>query len=154
LNKTASTGHPGMANRDKTVGTGHSPQLGPTGQPEQVNLERTEMTGLPGHDSGVRSAVNKVAWAGQLEQDSWDRTAGTGQTCQVRTSWKGHLGDRSGDEPLPYIFQIIHYSCLNRFMWKVLPDPLCTYCRKNPRSKNKFGKSRKLFAETSTMICK
>ncbi len=87
MNKAARTGHPGIDNWDKTVGTGHSQQLGPTGQPEQVNLERTEMTGLLGHGSGVKSAVNKVAWAGQLEQDSWDRTAGTGQTCQVRTPW-------------------------------------------------------------------
>jgi hypothetical protein len=33
------------------------------------------MTGLPGNDSGVRRAVDKVAWAGQLKQeDGWDWT--------------------------------------------------------------------------------
>jgi hypothetical protein len=59
----------------------------PDRQPGQVSLERTEMTGLPGHDKGVTRAVANAAWAGQLEQDSYDRTAGTGQ--MVRT---GHLG--------------------------------------------------------------
>ncbi len=57
------------------------------GRPGQVSLERTEMTGLSGHDSGVRRAVVKVARAGQLEQDSCDRTAGgSGQMREDRTS--------------------------------------------------------------------
>jgi hypothetical protein len=45
------------------------------------------MTGLPGHDSGIRRAMDKVARAG-----SWYNTARTGQTGQDRTSWAGHLG--------------------------------------------------------------
>ncbi len=52
----------------------------PDRQPGQVSLKRTEMKRLPGHDSGVRRAVANVAWAGQLGQDSQERTAGTGQT--------------------------------------------------------------------------
>jgi hypothetical protein len=58
----------------------------------------TEMTVLPGQNSGVRGAVDKVAcWAGQLEQDSWDRTARIGQSSQNRTSWTGHLGPDNWD---------------------------------------------------------
>jgi hypothetical protein len=49
---------------DRTVLTGR-----PHRQPGQVSLERTEITGLPGHDSGVSSAVANSAWAGQLEQE-------------------------------------------------------------------------------------
>jgi hypothetical protein len=45
------------------------------------------MTGLPGKYSGVKRAVNKMAWAGQMEQgDSWDKTARTGQTSQDKIS--------------------------------------------------------------------
>ncbi len=35
--------------------------------------------------------MDKVAWAGQMEQDSKDRIGVTGQTGQERTSWAGHL---------------------------------------------------------------
>jgi hypothetical protein len=55
-------GHLGQDHLIKTAGTGQSLQAGPTG-----SLERTEMTGLPGHDSGVRRAVGNAAWTGQLE---------------------------------------------------------------------------------------
>jgi hypothetical protein len=37
----------------RTVVTGQSQQVGLTGSLDAVSLERTEMTGLPGHDSGV-----------------------------------------------------------------------------------------------------
>jgi hypothetical protein len=38
------------------------------------------MTGLPGHDIGVKRAVDKDVWAEQQEQDSWgDKAAGMGQ---------------------------------------------------------------------------
>ncbi len=94
--RTAGTGNPGHSgkdSRDRTVGTGQSRQVGVTGQPGLVSLDRTKMTELPGNDSGVRRAVDKVAWGGQLEQkDSYDRTAGTGQTGQDRTSWTEHRG--------------------------------------------------------------
>jgi hypothetical protein len=53
-----------------------------TGYPGWVNLDRTERTGLPGHDSGVKRAVDMGVWAEELEQDSWDRIAGTGQQGQ------------------------------------------------------------------------
>ncbi len=49
-----------------------------TGQPGWVSLDKTERTGLPGHDSGIKRAVDKGVWAEQLEKDSWDRTAGRG----------------------------------------------------------------------------
>ncbi len=54
---------------DWTDRTGQSGQIGLTGQPGRVHLDRTERTGLPGHDSGIRRAVDKVAWAEQLELD-------------------------------------------------------------------------------------
>jgi hypothetical protein len=63
-NKTAGTGHLGQDSQDSTVSKGW-----PDRQPGQVSLEKTEMTGLPGHDSDVRRAVANVAWAGQLEQE-------------------------------------------------------------------------------------
>jgi hypothetical protein len=67
------TGHLRQERQDRTVWTGQFWQVRPTGQPGQVSREKTEMTGLPGNDSGVRRAVNKVAWAGKLEQeDGWD----------------------------------------------------------------------------------
>jgi hypothetical protein len=50
------------------------------------------MTGLPEDDGGIRRAVDTFARAEQLEQDSWDRTAGTGQTGQERQARTGHLG--------------------------------------------------------------
>jgi hypothetical protein len=47
------------------------------------------MAEQPVHDSGVRRAVDNVAWdrsvgTGQLGQDRWYRTDGTGQTDQDR----------------------------------------------------------------------
>jgi hypothetical protein len=45
-------------------------------------LNRTERTGLPGHDSCVRRAVDKDAGAGQLEKDNLDRKVGTGRLRQ------------------------------------------------------------------------
>jgi hypothetical protein len=57
------------------------------------------MTGLPGNGRGVGRAVDKVAWAGQMEQeDSWDMTARTGQTSQDRISWTGHLEPDNWDK--------------------------------------------------------
>ncbi len=53
-----------------------------------MSLERTEMTRLPGYDSGVRRAVDMVAWAGQLEQDSWERKIRAEQNRWIR---KGNL---------------------------------------------------------------
>ncbi len=50
--------------RDRTVLTSWLDR-----QPGQVSLEGTEMTELPGYDTGVRRAVANVAWAGQLEQE-------------------------------------------------------------------------------------
>jgi hypothetical protein len=41
-------------------------------------MYRAERTRLPDHDSGIRRAVDMEAWTEQLEQDSWDMTAGTG----------------------------------------------------------------------------
>ncbi len=52
----AGTGHPGQDSRDRTVSTDR-----PDRQPEQVSLERTKMTGLPGHDNGVKRAVANAA---------------------------------------------------------------------------------------------
>jgi hypothetical protein len=60
--RTTLTGPLGQDIQDRTVSKGQ-----PDKQPGQLSQERTEMTGLPGHDSGVRRAVAHVAWAGQLE---------------------------------------------------------------------------------------
>jgi hypothetical protein len=74
-----------------------------------VSLDRTERTGLPGHDSGIKRAVDKGFWAEQLEQDSWDRAAGTEQPGRngrdrtsrqdswYKTAWTGHPGQDSRD---------------------------------------------------------
>jgi hypothetical protein len=48
-------------------------------------------------NNGFRKTVDKVAWAGQLEQDSWDRTAGAGQPGQDRRVRTGHLGTDNWD---------------------------------------------------------
>jgi hypothetical protein len=61
---TSLTGPLGQDSWDRTVSPGR-----PERQPRQVSLERTEMTGLPGHNRGARRAVANVAWAGQLEQE-------------------------------------------------------------------------------------
>jgi hypothetical protein len=67
-----------------------------------VSLDRTERTGLPGHDSNIKRAVDKGVWAEQLDQDSWDRAAGTGQLGQNgremtarQDSWCGDSLDRT-----------------------------------------------------------
>jgi hypothetical protein len=69
---------------DRTYGTGQSGQVGLTGEPGQVRLEKTETAGLPGHDSGIRRAVDKVGWAEHMEQDSRDRKDGTGKDICIR----------------------------------------------------------------------
>jgi hypothetical protein len=84
-------GHLGPNHSDGTAGKGQSGQVSLTGHPRWVSLDRTERTGLPGHDSGIKRTVDKGVWAEQLEQDSWDkaahswdRTAGIGQLGQDR----------------------------------------------------------------------
>jgi hypothetical protein len=66
-------GHLGHDIWDKTTQTRQLGQDSLTGrtdrQPGQVRLDKTEMTGLPRHNSGVRRAVANAAWAGQLEQE-------------------------------------------------------------------------------------
>jgi hypothetical protein len=70
-----------------------------------VSLDRTERTGLPEHDSDIKSAVDNSVWAEQLEQaagtgklgqDSQDGTAGTEQPG--RTAGIGQLGQDSWDK--------------------------------------------------------
>ncbi len=43
--------------------------------------------------------MDKVAWARQLEQDSWDRTARTGKTGEDRRSWD--ISDQTTGTGLP-----------------------------------------------------
>ncbi len=78
-----------------------------------MSLDRIERRALPGHDSGIKRAVNKRVWAEQLGQDSWDRAAGTGQPGRAartgsqdrtarqnswyRTAWTGQPGQGSQD---------------------------------------------------------
>jgi hypothetical protein len=65
-----------------------------------VSLDRIERTGLPGNNSNKR-AVDNWVWAEELEQDIWDRTAGTGepgQDNQDRTCGMGQLGKDSQDK--------------------------------------------------------
>jgi hypothetical protein len=69
--RSVSRGHLGQNHsesdsRDKLVWKGH---------PGRGSLDRTEMTGLPEHDSSIKRAADKVVGAEQL----WNRTAGTGQ---------------------------------------------------------------------------
>jgi hypothetical protein len=47
------------------------------------------MARLPGYDIGVRRAVDKVALAGQKEQDSRDMKAGTRQTGDILSRTSG-----------------------------------------------------------------
>jgi len=47
-----------------------------------VSLDRTKRTELPEHDSGIKRAVDKGVRAEKLGQDSWYRTAWTGQPGQ------------------------------------------------------------------------
>ncbi len=60
------------------------------------------MTGLPGHDSGIRRALDKVAWGravvtGQLGQDSLDMTDRSGEDISDRISGTRQLGQDSQD---------------------------------------------------------
>jgi hypothetical protein len=83
------TGQPGWDNRGVTSGTrllGQTIQEKSiwTGRPDrsalQVSLDRKDRTDqdmTARKDMGVRRTVDKVVLAGHLEQDSWDRTAGT-----------------------------------------------------------------------------
>jgi hypothetical protein len=64
------------------AGTGQSGQVSLIGQSQWVSLDRTERTGLPGKDSGIKRLVDKGIWAAQLEQDSRGRATGTGQLVQ------------------------------------------------------------------------
>jgi hypothetical protein len=101
---------------DRTTQTEQSRQVRPTGsleQPGPVSLERTEMTGLPRHDSDVKRAVANETRAGhklfnfenffifgtgqQLGQDSRDRTHRSGQDVLDRTSGTGDLGQECRD---------------------------------------------------------
>jgi hypothetical protein len=59
--RTVGKGHLGEDNSDKTARNDQSRQVSLTGQPGWVSLDRTERIGLPGHDSGVKRAVDKVA---------------------------------------------------------------------------------------------
>ncbi len=97
MDKTARTGHPRKDIRDWTVSTGQ-----PDRQPKQVSLEMTEMTGQPGHDSGVRRAGANVAWQGSWNRKTArtgqpDRTDESGQDVLDRTSGTGQLGQDSRD---------------------------------------------------------
>jgi hypothetical protein len=47
-----------------------------------VNINKKERTELPGHDSGIMRAMDKCVWEEQLEEDSWDKTAGKGKQGQ------------------------------------------------------------------------
>jgi hypothetical protein len=64
-----------------------------TGQPGWVSVVRTERTGLPGHDSSVRRALDKGVWAeqlGQPGQDSENGKAGAGRPRQANIGQLGH----------------------------------------------------------------
>jgi hypothetical protein len=60
---------------------------------------------LSRHDSSVQRTVDKGIWAVELEEDSWDSTAGTGQLehdnwdriAGNRTAGAGHQGQDSRD---------------------------------------------------------
>jgi hypothetical protein len=74
----------GPVRLDRTAGTNQSGQVGLTGQPRQVDLDKAERTRLSGHDNKDRTAASGELWtrlpgkaAGikQLGQDSRDRTA-------------------------------------------------------------------------------
>jgi hypothetical protein len=73
------------------------------GQPGWVSVVSTENTGLPGHDSSVRRALEKGVWAEQLGQQGQEREdgkAGTGRQGQDnrgRTAGIGQLGHASLD---------------------------------------------------------
>ncbi len=85
---------------DRTAGTGQSGQVSLMGKPGWVSLDRTERTELPEHDSNIKRAVDKGVRAEKLGQDSWYRTAWTGQPGQDsrgRTARTGRLGQENWD---------------------------------------------------------
>ncbi len=57
-----------------------------------MSLDSTEKTGLPGHEYGIKRAVDKGVWAEQMEQDSWDRAAGTGKLGRDRPGQDSRAG--------------------------------------------------------------
>jgi hypothetical protein len=78
--------------------TGQPGQVSLSGHPGWVSLDRTERTGLPGHDSHIKRAVDKGVWAEKLEKDSWYMTAWTGkpgQDSRDRTARTGKSGQAS-----------------------------------------------------------
>ncbi len=93
------TGSLGHDSRDRIAGTGQPGQ-----ESRAIKIWTGRLTGQPGKDredttarinNGVRRTVDKVVWAGQLEQDSRDRRARTrqpppGQDISNRTSGTGH----------------------------------------------------------------
>jgi hypothetical protein len=84
----------GQSHSDRTARTGQSGQVSLTFQPGWVSLDKTERIELPGYDSDIKRAVDKGAWAEQLEENIWDRVAGTGQPgwdAPERDSWAGQL---------------------------------------------------------------
>ncbi len=54
--------------------------------------------GLPGHKCGIKRAVDKGVWAEQLEQDSWDKAAGTGKLGQDGPGQDGPGQDGLGQD--------------------------------------------------------
>jgi hypothetical protein len=67
-----------------------------------VSLDRTKGTELPGHDSGIKRAVNKGVQAELLGQDTGTgqlggKTRMAGQDSWYRTAWTGQPGQDSQD---------------------------------------------------------
>ena len=75
-----------------------------------MSLDRTKRTELPEHDSGIKRAVDKGVRAEKLGQDSWYRTAWTGQPGQDsrdRTDRTGKLGQENWDRKVRKIDRIV-----------------------------------------------
>ncbi len=60
-----------------------------------MSLDRTERTDLPEHDSNIKRALDKGVRAEKLGQDSWYRTAWTGQPRQ--DSWDRKARQENGE---------------------------------------------------------
>jgi hypothetical protein len=71
-----------------------------------VSLNRTEKTGLLKYDSGIKRAVDKGAWAVQLEQDSLDGQQG--QDSRDRTARTGKPGQENWDMKVRKTDGIVH----------------------------------------------
>ncbi len=87
--RATQTGQPEQASLDRLAS-----HISLISRPGWVSLDKTERIELPGHDSDVKRAVDKGAWAEQLEEDIWDRATGTGQPgwdAPERDSWAGQL---------------------------------------------------------------